>query len=83
MTYFQIEDTKWADGLQSGLEEYMMTLQESAYAEEEGEEIEEVETASGIAFCGCDTCYYREILCYLTPRILEGGAEGKVTLTDG
>ena len=80
MTYFEIKDTKWAEDLQSGLEEYMTILQESVYGDDD-ESVVDVETVSGMMFCGCDTCYYREILCYLTPKILEGGLERKVLLT--
>jgi hypothetical protein len=40
------------------------------------------ETLSGQPFCGCDTCYTREQLYFLVPRIIKAYKEGKITLTE-
>jgi hypothetical protein len=74
MDEFEILDTQWADKLQAGLEEYMDMLNESIW---EGKE-DEVETLSGQPWCGCNTCHYREILSYVTPKIIAGYKEERV-----
>lgn len=73
---FAINDTEWAENLQKGLEEYMFSLYENL---DNGEE-EDIETESFIAFCGCGTCEVREILAYVTPRIIRGYLERRVDL---
>lgn len=85
---FEILDHEWAEDLQRGLEEYMFTLYEAVYFDQDagdhGPENEEydplIETESGIAFCGCNTCETREMLAYATPRIIDGYLTRKVNL---
>ena len=90
-TTFQILDEQWASDLQQGLEDYMNILYEAVYDMDEGESYEDderdepafdplVETESGIVFCGCNVCQYRETLAYVTPRIIEGYLERKVNI---
>lgn len=87
---FEILDPEWASEVQQGLEEYMFTLYEAVYFDQEygdhGPENEEydplIETESGIAFCGCNTCESREMLAYATTRIIRGYEEGKVRLVE-
>lgn len=71
---FQINDPKWAEELQRGLDEYRAQLYDSVDSEEE------VETESGIPFCGCDTCDNREILSYIAPRVIKAYQEEKIEL---
>ncbi len=77
---FTITDTKWADELQNGLEEYMMQCHDSVDSDEEFTGDGGFETLSGWPFCGCNTCEYREILSYLVPRVIVASNEGKVEL---
>lgn len=81
---FEILDEKWATDLQNGLEEYLDTLRETHYqtVENNGFDVE-IETESGISYCGCSVCEYREILSYTTPRIIKGYLESKVLLVEG
>jgi hypothetical protein len=79
---FQIRDTEWAQELQHGLEEYLMSLYDAVYAEDDFEDSDNAadNTESGISFCGCNVCEGREILSYVTPRIIQGFLEGKVDI---
>jgi hypothetical protein len=78
---FEIRDGEWANNLQNGLEGYMMGLYESVDAPFDSEE-SDVETESGIPFCGCNVCESREIISYLTPRIIKGYIDEKVGFTE-
>ena len=73
---FEINDEAWAKELESGVSEYIDTLIYGTYSEDG----EAPETESGLEFCGCDVCYWREVLTYVTGRILEGQASGKIAL---
>lgn len=89
MTSFEIHDELWASELQQGLERYIDALYDSAF-DEENRPVDEVtpdtapanNTESGIPFCGCNVCQYREILSYVTVRVIKGYQEGKVTLVE-
>ena len=69
-----INDEKWAEELQQGLEEYLMFCQDSV------DEDEEFETLSGLPYCGCSVCYYREMLTFMAPKIITGEKEGRIQL---
>ena len=71
---FTILDRDWAQDLERGFEEYICKCVDSLDSDEE------FETESGIFYCGCDTCYNRETISYLTPRIIQGYLDGKVTI---
>jgi hypothetical protein len=80
---FEILDAEWAEDLQRGLEQYMTSLYDAVYEDEEGyteEDSAADNTESGISFCGCNVCEGREILAYVTPRIIDGYLTQKVTL---
>jgi len=76
MMKFQILDPEWAEKLQRGLEEYMMSLYASV------DEDADVETESGAPYCGCSDCENRELLSYMAPRIIKGYQDSKITLED-
>ena len=63
MSFF-INDEKWAEELQEGVEEYLMRLQDSI------DEDEDMETLSGDPYCGCSQCYFREMLFFVSPEII-------------
>jgi hypothetical protein len=71
---FIINDEKWAEKLQEGVEEYLMRCQDSI------DEDEEFETLSGQPYCGCNVCYFREMLFFSSPIIMKGQNEGKIEL---
>ena len=80
---FEILDEEWATALQNGLEEYMGRLYDAVMMESEATELDEDaadNTESGISFCGCNVCEGREILAYVTPRIIKGYLERKVNI---
>lgn len=80
-TQISVNDREWASELQIDLQEYMMRLYESVDAEEGTPEYEwGLETASGQPFCGCDVCQGREILSFLSGKIIEGYKAKKIEL---
>ena len=62
------------------LEEFALN-QENA-SDEELLELEEPETPSGYAFCGCSDCYERERTYLLMQLCLEGQAQGLIELVE-
>ena len=74
-----VNDQDWAQALEIGVEAYTDMLLEAVF---EGTEDEIGETLSGDPFCGCNTCFWRETLYYLVPRIIEGYEQGKVTVEE-
>lgn len=78
---FEIRDGQWAEELQQSMEEYMMKMYDSVDAEE-GTPEADPHTESGIPFCGCSVCEGREILSFLSPRIIKGYLDGKIGFFD-
>jgi hypothetical protein len=78
---FEIRDYEWAQELQNGLEEYMGKLYESVDSKKEPSEAKPI-TESGMPFCSCNLCEGREILFFLSPRIIKGYLDGKVGYAD-
>lgn len=60
----------WAMKLQADLEEYMDACVDSVDGDEE------IETVSEEPFCGCNVCYYREIIMWLVPEIIDAYRAG-------
>lgn len=77
---FEIADPEWAANLQTDLEQYMMGLYDSIDAEPHSPEADP-QTESGIAFCGCNVCEGREILSFLSPRIISGYLDKRILMT--
>jgi hypothetical protein len=78
MRKFEILDGDWAEELQKGFESYMQDVYESIDVEQE--EDSDFETESGLPFCACNVCEVREILFYITPRVIQGYLDKKVNL---
>jgi hypothetical protein len=76
---FEIADPEWAANLQTDLEEYMMGLYDSVDADPDSPEADP-HTESGIPFCGCNVCEGREILSFLSPRIIKGYLDKKILM---
>jgi hypothetical protein len=58
-------------------------LIEQAYADENDETSDvSPNPLSGEVFCGCDTCFWREALFFLVPRIIEGYKTGKIVVDE-
>ena len=74
---FVVNDVAWAQNLEESLEEYIWQCEASV----DGEEEDAFSTLSGEPFCGCTTCYTREQLFFLTPKIIQAYKDGKVALT--
>ena len=64
---FVVNDEEWAHILEKGVEDYTDMLFEAVW---EGTEDIIPETLSGEPFCGCSTCFWREALFYLVPRLI-------------
>lgn len=78
---FFIEDQEWAKQLESDFEDYIWSC-EASLDNEEDEEGNPYETLSGEVFCGCQTCYVREQLFFLVPKIIHAYKNGQVTLNE-
>jgi len=76
MNNFIINDEKWAEELQTNVEEYLMLLQDSI------DEDEDMETLSGQLYCGCNVCYFREMLFFIAPKVMRGQNEKKIELSE-
>ena len=76
---FFLNDDEWSKNLETAYEEYMWNCESMV----DGEEPDEfTETLSVEPFCGCSTCYTREQLFFLVPRIIKAYKEGKITLNE-
>lgn len=78
---FFIEDQEWAKTLESDFQDYVWACEESLDYEET-EEGEAFETLSGEVFCGCQTCFTREQLFFLVPKIIRAYKDGQITLNE-
>jgi hypothetical protein len=75
---FFLEDENWSKQLETEYEEYIWDCESSI----DGEESDDFTPLSGEVFCGCTTCYTREQLFFLVPRIIKAYKEGKITLNE-
>jgi hypothetical protein len=75
---FFIENIEWSKELEKKYQDYMWQCESSI----DGEEEDDFVTLSGQPFCGCDTCYTREQLFFLTPYIIKGYKNGDVSLSE-
>lgn len=73
---FFLEDDAWAKVLEQEFETYIWNCESTI----DGEEPDDFTPLSGEPFCGCQTCYTREQLFFLVPRIIRAYNEGKITL---
>lgn len=73
MNNFEVVDVNWAKDVELGVTKYTDDLFEAVW---EGDESSE--TLSGEPFCGCSTCFWREALFYLVPRLIDGYKNGKI-----
>lgn len=74
---FVIEDNDWAKSLEREFEDYLNECYEQVDSDEEDPTFE---TESGFSYCGCSDCHTREIMVFLTPRIIQAYKDGKVSL---
>jgi hypothetical protein len=74
-----IHDVPWTQQLEKDYEDYIDACTETLYDEDDSVEFK---TISGEPFCGCSTCYTREQLVFLIPRISEGLNEGKISIEE-
>lgn len=82
MIEFEIIDQAWAQELQAGVAEYLDELIFGVDADYDDDE-EPRDTETGLPFCGCDVCYWREVLAYVTPRVMLAAEKGQVVLVKG
>jgi tRNA G10 N-methylase Trm11 len=75
------DDEAWAKKLEEDFETYMSECMEFADADE-SELDENFETVSGEPYCGCSTCYSREVIMFLMPRIIDAYKAGILTEED-
>jgi hypothetical protein len=75
---FFIHDKNWSKNIEEQYEEYMWNCESII----DGEEPDDFTTLSGDPFCGCSTCYTREQLFFLVPKIIQAYKDGKITLNE-
>jgi len=75
---FYIKDTSWSETLEQTFEGYIWNCESII----DGEEPDNFTTLSGEPFCGCSTCYTREQLFFLVPKIIKAYKEGKIVLAE-
>ena len=66
------DNEAWAKTLEEEFETYMYACQDSVDQEID----EEFETVSGEPYCGCSTCYNREVIMFLMPRMIDAYKNG-------
>lgn len=76
---FVINDQDWAHELEKGVEDYTDMLFEAVW---DGTEDQITETLSGEPFCGCSSCFWRETLFFLVPKLIRGYEDGKIELEE-
>jgi len=76
---FAVNDEAWAQDLEKGVEDYTDMLFEAVW---DGTEEVVPETLSGEPFCGCSSCFWRETLFFLVPKIIKGYEDGKLELEE-
>lgn len=81
---FVIEDVDWSLSLERDYEEYIARCEEMVDYDVDDERWgdPDTDTLSGEPFCGCSTCYTREQLFFLVPRIIEAYKQGKITIEE-
>lgn len=70
-----IYDDQWGEQFTTVMRQYIAMLEESVDNPDD-----EVETLSGVPFCGCSDCYEREGYLMATKLAIEGHEQGKVRL---
>ena len=76
---FSIVDFHWSQELENEYTTYMANCESQIDAEDDKEEFE---TLSGQPFCGCETCYVREELFFLVPRIIAAYKKGQIVIPE-
>jgi hypothetical protein len=73
-------DEEWGELFMDAMASYVELLERSL--EDEGDDAVEVETISGVPFCGCQECWERETWLLAVKLAIEGFEAGKVRLED-
>jgi len=73
-----IFEEEWGEAYMEAMRVYVDLLEVSL---EDGTEAE-IETLSGMPFCGCSDCYEREVYLMATKLVIEGYEAGKVHLEE-
>lgn len=63
-------------------QEYLDELHATLEWELDDPRFDSLTTASGLDFCGCEVCSWREMMYFLFARIMEGIAEGNIIRVD-
>lgn len=66
-------DMDWMLSLEHSLTDYIDVLSE---IDPDGDD--DVPTLSGLPYCGCSTCFVREVMTLLVPAVVKGVADRKV-----
>ena len=76
---FVVNDEDWAHELEKAVEGYTDMLFEAVW---DGTDDVVDETLSGQPFCGCSSCFWRETLFFLVPKLIRGYEDGKIELEE-
>lgn len=75
-------EQNWFRESMKSLEHYMDGLNDTLY-EEDLEELSDQDTLSGLPFCGCEVCFWREAMYWMVVMFAEAVHHGRVTWTVG
>jgi hypothetical protein len=76
------DDEAWAKKLEEDFDEYIFGCMDSLDYAPGMSSSAEFETVSGEPYCGCSTCYNREVIMFLMPRIIDAYKAGILTEED-
>ena len=74
-----INDVEWAEDLEKRFELYMDQLAECI---DNLDPENSFETLSGEPYCGCNVCYHREIITFISKEVLLAAKSNKIELAD-
>jgi hypothetical protein len=79
---FNIVDFQWSQELENKFTDYISNCESLIEWDFYNDTEPEFETLSGQPFCGCETCYVREQLFFLVPRIIEAYKKGQIVVPE-
>lgn len=79
----KIHDYEWDEKPLADIETDLVFYFDDLFdAVADGKNVDEFVTESGDHFCGCETCYTRETLAFLIPRIIDAWELKQIRLQD-
>jgi hypothetical protein len=76
-------DWEWDEDPMKAVEKGLEVYMDSLYSYVAEDCTEDIETESADMFCGCETCWNREVMAYLLPRFLDMYLDGQIRRWEG